>query len=41
MIIGILIFIVSLAILTSFIFVYERPTKKRRKISGRGGDFSE
>jgi len=41
MIIGITIFVAFAAIIAILIISYERPTKSRRKITGRGGDFAE
>ena len=41
MITGIAIFVVFAGILAILIMSYERPTKARRKLNGRGGDFAE
>jgi hypothetical protein len=41
MIIGIAIFVAFIAIVAILIISYERPTKRRNKITGRGGDFAE
>jgi hypothetical protein len=41
MIVGIAIFAAFAGILAILIISYERPTKSRRKLTGRGGDFAE
>jgi len=41
MIVGIAIFVAFSGILAILIISYERPTKARRKLTGRGGDFAE
>jgi len=41
MFIGIAIFATFTVLLGLLIFKYERPTRTRRKITGRGGDFAE
>jgi hypothetical protein len=41
MVIGIAIFLTFTALLVFLIYKYESPTRARRKISGRGGDFAE
>jgi hypothetical protein len=41
MIVGIAIFAVFSGLLALLIISYERPTKKNKKITGRGGDFAE
>ena len=41
MIIGFAIFIAFTGLLALLIISYERPAKKNRKITGRGGDFAE
>jgi len=41
MIVGIAIFAVFVGIVAILIISYERPTKSRRKLTGRGGDFAE
>jgi hypothetical protein len=41
MIVGIAIFAAFSGILAILIISYERPTKARRKLTGRGGDFAE
>jgi hypothetical protein len=41
MIVGIAIFTVFFGLLALLIISYERPAKKNKKITGRGGDFAE
>ncbi|MEI6671684.1 MAG: hypothetical protein WCL15_06630 [Actinomycetes bacterium] len=41
MVIGLVIFIAFTFLLAVLIIAYDRPTKARRKITGRGGDFAE
>jgi hypothetical protein len=41
MIAGIAIFALFTGVLAILIISYERPTRTRRKITGRGGDFAE
>lgn len=41
MIIAISIFAAFSGLLALLIISYERPTKKNKKITGRGGDFAE
>ena len=41
MIVGIAIFVAFSGILAILIISYERPTKARRKLTGRVGDFAE
>jgi len=41
MFIGLAIFVIFAALVSLLIFKYERPTRTRRKITGRGGDFAE
>jgi len=36
-----IIFGLFVALVTMLVFVYERPKSRRRKITGRGGDFAE
>jgi hypothetical protein len=41
MIAGVAIFALFAGVLAILIISYERPTRARRKITGRGGDFAE
>ena len=41
MILGLIIFAAFTVLLAVLIVAYDRPTKSRRKITGRGGDFAE
>ena len=41
MILGLIIFAAFTGLLAVLIVAYDRPTKARRKITGRGGDFAE
>jgi hypothetical protein len=41
MIIGFSIFLLFLGLVATLIFSYEKPSKKNRKLTGRGGDFAE
>jgi hypothetical protein len=41
MVIGIAILLTFTALVAFLIYKYESPTRARRKISGRGGDFAE
>jgi hypothetical protein len=36
---GVVIFIAFLGFVALLLFVYERPRKAKRKLTGRGGDF--
>jgi hypothetical protein len=41
MITGVAIFLAFSGLLALLIISYERPSKKNKKITGRGGDFAE
>jgi hypothetical protein len=41
MIVGVAIFAAFSGLIAILIISYERPTKKNKKITGRGGDFAE
>jgi hypothetical protein len=41
MVVGISIFIAFTGAVAFLLFSYERPTRTRRKMTGRGGDFAE
>jgi hypothetical protein len=41
MIVGISIFLAFSGVVALLIISYERPAKKKKKITGRGGDFAE
>jgi hypothetical protein len=41
MIVGVSIFAVFSGLVAILIFSYEKPQKKNKKITGRGGDFAE
>jgi len=41
MIVGVTLFLVFSGLVAILIFSYEKPPKKNKKITGRGGDFAE
>ncbi|MEN9412233.1 MAG: hypothetical protein RIQ92_670 [Actinomycetota bacterium] len=41
MIVGATIFLVFCGLIAILLFSYEKPSKKNKKITGRGGDFAE